>query len=75
MVLSVELDGPAEKGGILIGDVIVEIGGQPVTDTDDVQTALRGSIHRELPVVVLRGGQRTDLHATVGERPDSKRTQ
>jgi S1-C subfamily serine protease len=69
MVLSVEPDGPAEKGGILLGDVIVEIGGQPVTDTDDVQTALRGSIARELPVVVLRGGQRKDLRVTVGERP------
>jgi S1-C subfamily serine protease len=75
MVLSVEPDGPAEKGGILLGDVIVEIGGQPVTDTDDVQAALRGSIARELPVVVLRGGQRTELRVTVGERPESKRPQ
>lgn len=75
MVLSVEPDGPAEKGGILLGDVIVEIAGQPVTDTDDVQTALRGSIARELLVVVFRSGQRADLRVTVGERPESKRTQ
>jgi S1-C subfamily serine protease len=73
MVLSVEPDGPAEKGGILLGDIIVEIGGQPVTDTDDVQTALRGSIARELPVVVFRSGQRTELRVTVGERPESPR--
>src|SRR5580698_6433764 len=70
LVLSVEPDGPAEKAGILLGDVIVEIGGQPVTDTDDVQTALRGHIAKELPVVVLRGGKRTDLRVTVGERPE-----
>jgi S1-C subfamily serine protease len=70
MVLSVEPDGPAEKGGVLLGDVIVEIGGQLVTDTDDVQTALRGHIAKELPVVVLRGGKRTDLRVTVGERPE-----
>jgi S1-C subfamily serine protease len=69
MVLSVAPDGPAEKGGVLLGDVIVEIGGQPITDTDDVQTALRGFIGRELPVVVLRAGHRTDLGVTVGERP------
>ncbi len=73
MVLSVEPNGPAEDGGILLGDVIVEIGGQPVTDTDDVQIALRGSIGRELPVVVLRGGQRTELGVTTGERPEFKR--
>ncbi len=68
IVLSVEPDGPAEKGGILIGDVIVEIGARPVTDTDDMQTALRGSVGRELTVVVLRSGQRKELNVTVGER-------
>jgi S1-C subfamily serine protease len=68
MILSVEPDGPAERGGILLGDVIVEIAGQPTTDTDDIQTALRGMIGKELPVVVLRSGQRTELRVTVGER-------
>ena len=58
MVLSVEAEGPAEKAGILLGDVIVEIAGRPVTDTDDLQIALRGSVGKELPVVVLRSGQR-----------------
>jgi S1-C subfamily serine protease len=74
MVLSIEPHGPAETGGILLGDLIVEIGGQPVTDTDDVQIALRGSIGRKLPVVVLRGGQRAEFGVTVGDRPEIKRT-
>jgi S1-C subfamily serine protease len=73
VVLRVEPNGPAEKGGIVIGDVVVEIGGQPVTDTEDFQTALRGSIGRELPVVIFRGGQRTELDVTVGERPEPDR--
>jgi S1-C subfamily serine protease len=68
MVLSVEPGGPAEKGGILAGDIIVEIANQSIADTDDVQSALRGAIGKELPAVVLRGGQRTDLRVTVGER-------
>jgi S1-C subfamily serine protease len=68
MVLSVEPDAPADHGGILPGDIIVEIAGQPVTDTDDVQTGVRGAIGRELPVVVLRGGRRTELRVVVGER-------
>jgi S1-C subfamily serine protease len=75
MVLSVEPNGPAENGGILLGDLIVEIGGQPVTDTDDVQIALRGSIGRELPVVVVRSGQRVEFGVTIGERPELKKTQ
>jgi S1-C subfamily serine protease len=68
LVLSVEPDSPADRAGILLGDVIAEIGGQTVTDTDDVQTALRGSIGKELSVVILRGGARTELRVTVGER-------
>lgn len=68
MILGVEPNGPAEKGGILVGDVIVEINGQPVGDTDDIQIALRGSVGKELPVVVFRGGRRTEVRVTVGER-------
>lgn len=68
MVLGVEPDGPAEKGGILAGDVIIEIDGHKITDTDDVQSALRGSPGKALPIVVLRAGQRTPLQVTVGER-------
>lgn len=68
MVLSVEPGGPAEKGGILAGDVFIEIAGQPIADTDDVHSALRGAIGKELPVIVLRVGRSTQLRVTVGER-------
>lgn len=68
IVLSVEPSGPAESAGILLGDIIVEIGGQPIGDTDDVQTSLRGSIGKELPFVILRGGQRAEVGVRIGER-------
>ena len=68
MILAVEPNGPADKGGILVGDVVVEINAQPVGDTDDIQIALRGSVGKELPAVVFRGGQRTEVRVTVGER-------
>lgn len=68
IVLSVEPDGPAANAGILPGDILVEIGGHPVADTDDVRAALRGRIGQELPVVILRGGQRIEIGAKVGER-------
>jgi S1-C subfamily serine protease len=68
IVLSAEPGGPADSAGILPGDVVVEIAGQPIADTDDVQSALRGSIGKELPVVIVRGGQRTEINVKVGER-------
>jgi S1-C subfamily serine protease len=68
IILSVEADGPADSAGLLIGDVIVEINGEPISDTDDVQLALRGMIGKELTVVVLRSGERAELTVKVGER-------
>ncbi len=68
IVLSVEPDGPAEHAGINIGDVIAEINQIPVNDTDDLHSALRGMIGKELPVVILRGGARTEVRVKVGER-------
>jgi S1-C subfamily serine protease len=68
IVLSVAPEGPAESAGILRGDVIAAIGGQAVTDTDDVQAALRGAIGKELPVVIFRGGERAEIRIRVGER-------
>jgi S1-C subfamily serine protease len=68
IVLSVEPEGPAESGGILLGDVIAEIAGNPIGDTDDIHAALRGMIGKQLPIVILRGGERVELSVKVGER-------
>ena len=68
IVLSVEPNGPAEHAGILLGDVIAEIGGNAITDTEDVHAALRGMTGKELQVVILRGGERVELTAKIGER-------
>lgn len=68
IVLNVEPDGPAEGSGVLVGDVIVEIDGQPIGDTDDIHTSLRGAIGKTLPTLVLRGGEGVELKITVGER-------
>jgi S1-C subfamily serine protease len=65
IVLSVVPDGPAEKAGILVGDVVVEMDGQPVEDTDDIQSALHGAIGKALPVVVFRGGERAEFRVDV----------
>ena len=42
IVLSLEPAGPAAKAGVLIGDIVVQLGGKAVQDTDDIQRALEG---------------------------------
>ena len=70
IVLSVETNGPAASGGILIGDILVSLNGQAVADTDDVQTALESSAPGQAAAVgLLRGGASQQIQITVGERP------
>ena len=74
IVLSVEADSPAERAGILIGDVITKIGENTVTQVEDVQHALRGdNVGRELKVILLRGGEITEVNLTVAERAGKSR--
>ncbi len=69
IVVSVQPGGPAENGGVMIGDLLVELAGKAVADTDDVQAALEESVGKSVPVRVVRGGAGVNLDITVGVRP------
>jgi S1-C subfamily serine protease len=67
--------GPAERGGLREGDRIVEIGGQAVRDSDDVSAVVNA--HQpgdEVPVVVVRDGERRTLTVKLGTQPDRVNT-
>ncbi len=69
LVLWLEKDGPAEKGGLLIGDILTKVNGQTLSDADDLFAALTSdTVGKSTPVEVLRGGQPQSLNLTVGER-------
>ncbi len=71
LVARVEKDSPAEKAGILVGDVIVEVDSEPVAESMDVIGALAG--HKagdEVPVIAVRGGKRVTLTAKVDQATD-----
>ena len=72
LLVSVEEGSPAEKGGLMVGDIVVAIAGQPVSDPDELLVSLVGSVvGKPTPVEVLRGGQALTLSVTIGERPSS----
>jgi len=69
LVLWLEENGPAQSGGLFVGDSIVAVGGQPVSDPDDLFSALGfDTVGKPIPVEVLRGGKPETLKVTVGER-------
>lgn len=70
IVVMVEPSGPAARAGVLLGDVLVALDGEPVGDLDDVQARLGSDrVGAEISAAVLRGGVRTELRITVGEQP------
>ncbi len=72
LVQSVEQGGPADKGGIQKGDVIVQVDNLQIEDTrhliDYISDQKPGS---NVKVTVIRNGSRRTLSVPVGERPET----
>ena len=70
IVLSLEPGGPASKAGVVVGDVLVSLGGAPLADTEDVQSAMEShQVGSSVEVGLLRGGEARTITITIGERP------
>jgi S1-C subfamily serine protease len=69
MLMAVEADSPAEKSGLVLGDILFHLAGQPVRQMDDLMAMLSGDrVGQALAGRVLRGGQPIDVTITIGER-------
>jgi serine protease DegQ len=69
LVVGVEERSPAGRGGLIVGDILATLDGQPIEDTEDLLVLLTGErVGREVPVEVIRGGELQTLQITVGER-------
>ena len=69
IILEVESESPAHKAGLVIGDIIVALSGQPVARLEDVHSQLQGAaIGKSLTLGFVRGGTFQETHVVVGER-------
>jgi S1-C subfamily serine protease len=74
VVVNVEPDSPADRGGLLIGDILLALDDRAVSDPGDVLAALGGDrIGQPIALTVARGGRAERLAVTVGERPRARR--
>ncbi len=69
LVVSVESGSPGEKGGLLLGDTLLSLDGQPLRYPDDLVAQLGGErIGTSVPIRLVRGGQIQEMSVTIGER-------
>jgi Do/DeqQ family serine protease len=74
LITGVLHDGPASRGGMRPGDVVVAIAGAEVTDTAQLLAAVAAlKPHSEASVAVQRGDQALQLKLWVAQRPRAQR--
>jgi serine protease DegQ len=70
IVLEIEPDSPANKAGLMIGDIIVSLGAEKVSRLEDIHSKLHGSaIGKPFAIGFVRGGALQTAEITVAERP------
>jgi S1-C subfamily serine protease len=67
LVVAVEPGGPADRAGILIGDVLIALDGAPLREPADLLAAL--SARGPVEVRLVRGGAPVSVSLTPGDRP------
>jgi S1-C subfamily serine protease len=69
LVTNVEEPSPAARAGLAMRDLIVSVGGIPITTVDDLHRRLNeNTIGVATEIVVYRGGTRRPIEVTPGER-------
>ncbi len=69
LIVAVEPDSPAEKGGLTIGDTIVKLDSSIIRRHDDlVARLMQAKPGEKVPVTIVRGGEIQTVNVKIGER-------
>ena len=69
LIVKVDENSPAQKGGLMLGDILVALDGHAITDSEDLQVLLTGDrVGKAIPIDVIRGNALQTLQVTVGQR-------
>ncbi len=69
MVAGVQPGSSAETAGVLLGDVLISLDGEPVTDLGQLHALLSGErVGRESALRLVRAGEVRDVQVTIGSR-------
>ena len=69
LLVKVDENSPAQKGGLLVGDILVTLDGHAVNDAEDLHVLLVGErVGTAIPIEVIRGNTLQTLSVTIGQR-------
>lgn len=69
LIVKVDENSPAQKGGILVGDILITLDGRTIRDSEDLHILLSGDrVGKAIPVEVIRGNAVQTLQITIGQR-------
>jgi Do/DeqQ family serine protease len=73
LVAGVLQNGPAEQAGIIPGDIIISLGGQPTSDPQQaIKLITELNPGMDIEVTILRGWDQQTLRAKVAQRPSPR---
>ena len=73
LVANVSKDGPAERAGVKVGDVIIEFDGKEIKDSNDLPIVVaRTAVEKKAKLKVLRDKKEVNLTVAVGELKDEE---
>lgn len=68
IVIGLQPEGPAERAGLLLGDVLLSLDGAPLESISELQAALEDRAGKSAPVRLLRAGTEETLSITPSAR-------
>jgi serine protease DegQ len=69
ILVGIQPDGPAAAAGLVLGDVLLAIEGQPISDLQQLHASLTEErIGKPVTLRILRGGEPRDVAVTLGGR-------
>lgn len=73
LVANVSKDGPADRAGVKVGDVIVEFDGKEIKESNELPIIVaRTAVNRKVQMKVLRDKKEVFLNVVVGELKDEE---
>jgi S1-C subfamily serine protease len=63
LIVSLEKDSPAERAGLVSGDIVIEYAGQPVANIDDLHRLLtEKGLEAATPLTFIRGNEKQEVY-------------